>query len=576
MAYTWDDYLRLMGYSYGGEDGDKMYLDTGDGERQRIWNPEQLQDQGDPTKQWFDLLNKTDSQGRPVYGTEFFSGVGKPGSTFEGENFEGRGNIRYRLGQGWDQFTPEQKQQFQSLGLDPSQITYDEKYGYNMPMWYQDEWHNKFQAPGQRADTIKFYSTLFAPLMAAAGQAITGAAGSTAGSVFPSGAMEGAISLGAEGLGTAAGAGGAFGGLSQEALDAVRDEILQNSANWGDPNYFQNVGSNMDFSDLFSGINSGGLDGALGDSIANYTSGLGDLNPLTTSGGGGWIAGLLDNFGVSPSTAASIGKAILGGNSGSSNTGILGSLLGGNGGANSALLGGLLGYLSGRDQPQNTQNTDVPEWLKPYYRGGLDAGLSQLNASKNLTANEQQTIDQMLGRLGQPNAGLEAANKAMTDTASGNYLNMATNPQWQDFSTQLSEKYNLATRPATDQQFSRAGAFGVGNTAWQEYTGQNQADLARGLATGAANIYGQERERQMNAAGAMPGFQNQYLTGLGNSALQLGNYQRMQPWQGILNYGQLLGNLKGPSTTSQTQSSNPWQSALGGAMSGYALANMWR
>ena len=241
----------------------------------------------------------------------------------------------------------------------------------------------------------------------------------------------------------------------------------------------------------------------------------------------------------------------------------------------STLLGGLGGYLSGKSPNEAQSSTDVPEWLKPYYTTGLSAGVQQLAQSKDLTPEEKATIARMQQGLSAPNAGLEGANTAMTDTVSGKYLNLATNPQWADLSAQIGEKYNNITRPQTDQMFSRAGAFGPGNSAFTEYTGQNQTALGRSLATGAANIYGAERQNQMNAAGAMPGFQSQYLTGLGNQSLQLGNYQRTQPWQGILNYGQLLGSLKGPSVTTQQTSANPWQTAAGGSMAGYGLSNLW-
>lgn len=224
MAYEWDDFLARMKYSYGGEDGDKLYLDTGDGDRKRIWHPDEEFSEDGNVRQWFNQLNSTDTQGRLNWGTEFLEGSGKPGSTF----FDPNGVERYRVGKSYDAIDPTMRQQLAAAGLSgPDGVAYDPRYGYSIPMAVQKEWHNKFQAPGQRADTIKFYSTLFAPLMAAAGQAITGAAGSTAGSVFPSGAMEGAISLGSDALG------GVAGGLGGAATSIPPDSYWNMVADAG-------------------------------------------------------------------------------------------------------------------------------------------------------------------------------------------------------------------------------------------------------------------------------------------------------------------------------------------------------
>jgi hypothetical protein len=238
-------------------------------------------------------------------------------------------------------------------------------------------------------------------------------------------------------------------------------------------------------------------------------------------------------------------------------------------------VGGLLGYLSGKNPTQQTGTTDIPEWLKPYYTTGLNAASTALQNSSQLTPGENDTIAQMLAKLNAPNAGLDAANQTLTDTASGKYLDLANNPQWQEAQRVLGRSYNDTIRPGTDSQFARAGAFGVGNSAWEEMTKRNQEALSTGLGSAAANVWGQERGNQLNAAANMPAFQSSYLTGLGNQALQLGNYQRTQPWQGILNYGQVLGSTKGPSVTTQQTSVNPWQTAAGGALTGYGLSNLY-
>lgn len=419
---------------------------------------------------------------------------------------------------------------------------------------------------------------------------LTGAGGSTGGAALSAADIAGLTQMGIDaGLSGAAlesfvasggtlgstaaggalgGAGGGFGGGSAFKFANTYNP----SANWWD----------VPVSGAADGLSTG----------VNFTGGTGLSQYLSGGIPGGstsLVNGLL-SLGYTPANIASAGLNISGLNMGGG-TGVIpttgfSSAASGSGGfldllgkiplnAVGSLIGGLGGYLSGKDPQTTTSATDIPAWLRPYYTIGLDAGAQQLANSKDLTAEEKDTIAKMLQRLNAPNAGLEAANKTLTDTAAGKYLDLANNPQWQEAQRQIGTSYNETIRPGTDAAFSRSGAMGIGNSAWEEMTARNNRSLATGLGTAAAGLYGQERQNQLQAAGAMPGFQNQYLTGLGNAALQLGNYQRTQPWQGILNYGQLLGSTRGPSVTTTQQASNPWQSSIGGAMAGYGLGNLW-
>lgn len=373
--------------------------------------------------------------------------------------------------------------------------------------------------------------------------------GLTAGAAGGAGALpESYWSMLAEsgGAGTPSAAAGTFGGLTGDALGLAQ----------------MGQAAGLSGSALDAFIASGGTMGS-------------------TAGGGSLANSLMNLFTPSPTSLATTtaGQILNGGNVDTGNWWDkivnAGSSLLGNKNLLTAL-GGVGGYLSGTKPTESTAQSDYPDWLKPYISSGLGAGLAQLNASKDLTPGEQSTIAKMLQGLSTPNAGLDAANQAMTDTASGKYLDLENNPQWQEMMRLLGQNYNETIRPGTDAAFSRAGAMGIGNSAWEEMTARNNRALATGQGAATANVWGQERDKQMNAAGAMPGFQNQYLTGLGNSALQLGNYQRTQPWQGILNYGQLMGSLKGPMTQTQSTSANPWQTAAGGALTGYSLSNLWK
>ncbi len=418
-----------------------------------------------------------------------------------------------------------------------------------------------------------------------------GLSGAALESFVASGGTLGSTAAGVGGFGSGFGGGGSTGGAALSAADIAGLTQMGIDAGLSGAALESFVASGGTLGSTAAGGALGGAADGLSTGV-NFTGGTGLSQYLSGGIPGGstsLVNGLL-SLGYTPANIASAGLNISGLNMGGG-TGVIpttgfSSAASGSGGfldllgkiplnAVGSLIGGLGGYLSGKDPQTTTSATDIPAWLRPYYTIGLDAGAQQLANSKDLTAEEKDTIAKMLQRLNAPNAGLEAANKTLTDTAAGKYLDLANNPQWQEAQRQIGTSYNETIRPGTDAAFSRSGAMGIGNSAWEEMTARNNRSLATGLGTAAAGLYGQERQNQLQAAGAMPGFQNQYLTGLGNAALQLGNYQRTQPWQGILNYGQLLGSTRGPSVTTTQQASNPWQSSIGGAMAGYVLGNLW-
>jgi len=622
MATT-EEILRALGYEYReDEDGNRFLYDLendegGSGRLFRSAERDVLDGRAAFALNNFGDNAPRDQQGRLIYGTDIFDIQGRGATSPVFTDTQGR--ARYRTG---SDDVSQLRAMLAAVGEVPD-LQYDERYGYNVPVEQQTFWASKVQ-PNNLGETLSPFLLMLAPIAAAAMAGTLGAGAGAAGGIGGANAaglaqMGAAAGLTGDALSafvasggtlgsTAAGLGGLAGlsaadiiGLQQMGQAAgLTGEALTQFVNSGGTlgstaaggslglsgSQFMNVGGNgfdlggfdivqnPDGSYSFGNSvnptsNSSGIDWAsvdAGESSLPWTTNpsLGDLGGNVS--GGNWLSGILDTVKGIPGVGNLASSAV-------------NSLFGGTNGGNQALgtaLGGLLGYLGNRNSPQTTQTQDIPDWLKPYYTQGLDAGLQQMRTGSQLNQTENDAIQGMLGNLNAPNAGIQAANTAMTDTAGGKYLDIATNPQWNDLSTQIGEKYNQTIRPATDQQFSRAGAFGVGNTAWQEYTNQNQTALGRGLATGAANIYGQERDRQMNAAGAMPGFQLQSITGLGNAALNLGNYQRTQPWQGLLNYSQLLGSSRGPVTTTQSTQGGGLQSTLGGALAGYKLANLWK
>lgn len=459
----------------------------------------------------FNTFNQTDAQGRPVYGTEAY---------LPGTMSDAYGQGLFRLGQA------DAGSQLQPI-LDQmgASVQYDPRYGYVIPQAAQDEWSRQF---GQPKGFDAFMENLASNAPIALGGAVLGAG--LGYGPFAGGSLEGGAggAIGGGGSGVGGGFGGAdLGGSGVGDFDSWFNDLIGVPGGGSGP-------TGTFSSDMFGA-------GSIDPSFWSSPSGTSLLDVIKSGGSG--ATSILKSLASNPSIASGVG--------------------------------GLLGYLSGKNPTQQTGTTDIPEWLKPYYTTGLNAASTALQNSSQLTPGENSTIAQMLAKLNAPNAGLDAANQTLTDTASGKYLDLASNPQWQEAQRVLGRSYNDTIRPGTDAQFSRAGAFGVGNSAWEEMTKRNQEALSTGLGSAAANVWGQERGNQLNAAANMPAFQSSYLTGLGNQALQLGNYQRTQPWQGILNYGQVLGSTKGPSVTTQQTSVNPWQTAAGGALTGYGLSNLY-
>lgn len=122
-----------------------------------------------------------------------------------------------------------------------------------------------------------------------------------AGSAFMSGALGGAFpSEGGIGGGSFTGGGGGGGELNFDGSPLDFNPSNQNLTLGGDG------GLQLDPNAGGAGINSGGLDGPLGDSRANYAAGLGSNNGFTSAGASGtdWLK-TMKEWGITPGTAAS-------------------------------------------------------------------------------------------------------------------------------------------------------------------------------------------------------------------------------------------------------------------------------
>ena len=210
-----------------------------------------------------------------------------------------------------------------------------------------------------------------------------------------------------------------------------------------------------------------------------------------------------------------------------------------------AALGAGAGALGGSPKPAGTITSvqDVPDWLKPYVMtnlAGASSVMSQINPFNPLL----------------PQAQAEAGK-----TIGGAYLSPQTNPWLQDTYNQaakaVTDSYLSTTQPRTDALFYKGGAFGPGNSAYEETVARNQFGLGQNLNNLATNIFGgnynAERGRQATATFGAPGL----VSGSANAAFA--------PFQA---YSSLFPNVR---ATSEPYFSNPFAGILGGALGGYGL-----
>ena len=165
-------------------------------------------------------------------------------------------------------------------------------------------------------------------------------------------------------------------------------------------------------------------------------------------------------------------------------------------------------------------------------------------------APSQQTLT---GLAGQEALGT-AAQQQMADTLSGNYLNPFLSPLLQQ---QAGDIYtNVA------QQFSGAGRT-PGSPMMQNQVVSQVANAALPLAF---QEYGQERGRQLGLATQIPG-----LTQTGSQLENIQRQEQLAPYNALRQYSNLVNPIASgfPVTTAQQNTqSNPFSTAMGGAMLG--------
>lgn len=256
-----------------------------------------------------------------------------------------------------------------------------------------------------------------------------------------------------------------------------------------------------------------------------------------------------------------------------------------------------MGGSSGPKNVTQTSKVELPEWANQYAQniakrayGQSKVPYEQYPGERIADLTPQQT--QGLGMVEQYATGNQVTPEAqnlLTSTLRGDYLDIGTNPAWAPMSQRISEAYRYGVAPQTDAAFSRAGAFGQDNSAYNQQTLTNQRAYGDALGGLAGQLYLGERDKQGQALALSPtigqmGYTDaQALIGAGDAyrqynqdLLNLGYQdwaeQRQYPWTQLQNYANLQPALLGNMGTTTSTGPNPYQtSPLAGAIGGGLL-----
>ena len=191
------------------------------------------------------------------------------------------------------------------------------------------------------------------------------------------------------------------------------------------------------------------------------------------------------------------------------------------------VVGGIIGGTQANSKPAGTTTvtTDIPDWLKPYVTGNLDAAQAWMKANP------------------QDNSLLSPATAQLKSTIAGDYLN--SNP----YIDATFAKARDAVGAGIDSRFTSAGRYGSG--AHQGVLGTTFNNLATDIY---GNNYANERKLQQQASTIAPAFTQDAAAA---------------PFSGFTNFSNLTKGL-GTQTTSP-YFTNPAGGALSGVLAGYGL-----
>lgn len=236
--------------------------------------------------------------------------------------------------------------------------------------------------------------------------------------------------------------------------------------------------------------------------------------------------------------------------------------------AGSALSGALGGGGGGGPQ-QVTQTVDIPDFLRPFLEQQANVGQGALNnlsgrlsgaTADDLVAPFSQdqlaAFDMARGATSQGGA-LPTAMDAFQSTARGDFL----------FGGQgFDEAVNAAMRQAQPHILSRFGGSGRGTG------GLAQAAIGQAATDAFAGQFGQERQRQMQAAQMLPQLASQGVNMLGNIGQQQQQHAQQRLMAPITAQQQLLDASGGPVSLANVLGQTRTSESLGGGGSDLASA----
>lgn len=198
-----------------------------------------------------------------------------------------------------------------------------------------------------------------------------------------------------------------------------------------------------------------------------------------------------------------------------------------------AAAGALLGGLGGSNEHTRTTTTDLPDWLKSYIRGNVDAATP--------------LRDSLASR---PNPLIGASEDELFRVLTGAYLTPDSNPFLNDYAGAVADRVGASI----DSRFSAAGRYG---------SGAHQETLARGIGESILPLYSgaydSERARMHSAAMGAPG------------VVQGSVQAQFQPFT---SYADLLPKLSG-GVSNEPFYTNKAGSMLSGALAGASLGRMF-
>jgi hypothetical protein len=256
--------------------------------------------------------------------------------------------------------------------------------------------------------------------------------------------------------------------------------------------------------------------------------------------------------------------------------------------------------MGGSKQPKNTTSTttvELPSWAQNYAQQGLNSAWTESQKPYQaypgqqiapLTSQQTQGL-QMTEDLAKNNTLGQAATTQATNTLNGMYLDPSTNPAWASGSKALADAYSSGTAATRNAAFSKVGAFGADNSAFNQYAGQQDEAFGNSLGQLWGDLYNTERANQMKAAYMSPGLSQanygdaQNLIGAGdayrtyNQDLLNQDYQNWYdqqnyPWSQNERFASLFPAYLGNQGTTSSRGPNPAKgSALAGMVGGGLL-----